>query len=139
MQGEIQQEQWQAYLDGFSKRNSGRMADLQILSDELGTQEEAEMLPFEGITLDNEGITCFECRDHAGRNWISRQAQPNSYCYPGTTDRAKDGRGRTRRRTRNRSQRRRKNHPNLQDAAGATRNRSVKIIASSQLKKRRRH
>jgi len=56
MQGEIQQEQWQAYLDGFSKRNSGRMADLQILSDELGTQEEAEMLPFEGITLDTKGF-----------------------------------------------------------------------------------
>ena len=56
MQGEIQQEQWQAYLDGFSKRNSGRMADLQILSDELGTQEEAEMLPFEGITLETKGF-----------------------------------------------------------------------------------
>ena len=55
MQGEIQQEQWQAYLDGFSKRNSGRMANLQILSDELGTQEEAEMLPFEGITLETKG------------------------------------------------------------------------------------
>ena len=55
MQGEIQQEQWQAYLDGFSKRNSGRMADLQILSDQLGTQEEAEMLPFEGITLETKG------------------------------------------------------------------------------------
>ncbi len=56
MQGEIQQEQWQAYLDGFSKRNSGRMADLQILSDELGTQEEAQMLPFEGITLETKGF-----------------------------------------------------------------------------------
>ena len=56
MHGEIQQEQWQAYLDGFSKRNSGRMADLQILSDELGTQEEAEMLPFEGITLETKGF-----------------------------------------------------------------------------------
>jgi hypothetical protein len=55
MQGEIQKEQWQSYLDGFSKRNSGRTADLQILSDELGTQEEAEMLPFEGITLDTKG------------------------------------------------------------------------------------
>ena len=56
MQGEIQQEQWQAYLDGFSKRNSGRIADLQLLSDELGTQEEAEMLPFQGITLDTKGF-----------------------------------------------------------------------------------
>lgn len=55
MQGEIQKEQWQAYLDGFSKRNSGRTADLQILSDELGTEEEAQMLPSAGITLDNKG------------------------------------------------------------------------------------
>ena len=30
MQGEIQKEQWQSYLDGFSKRNSGRTADLQM-------------------------------------------------------------------------------------------------------------
>jgi hypothetical protein len=55
MRGEIQQEQWQAYLDGFSKRNSGRMADLQIISEELGTQREAEMLTFEGITLETKG------------------------------------------------------------------------------------
>jgi hypothetical protein len=55
MQGEIQQEQWQAYLDDFSKRNSGRMADLQIISEEVGTQREAEMLTFEGITLETKG------------------------------------------------------------------------------------
>jgi len=55
MQGDIQQEQWQAYLNDFSKRNSGRMADLQILSDELGTQEEAKMLPFEDITVETKG------------------------------------------------------------------------------------
>jgi len=55
MQGEIQPEQWQAYLDDFSKRNSGRIADLQVLSQELGTQEEAEMLPFGGITLETKG------------------------------------------------------------------------------------
>ena len=55
MQGEIQQEQWQAYLDDFSKRNAGRTADLQVLSQGLGTQQEAEMLPFEGITLETKG------------------------------------------------------------------------------------
>ena len=55
MQGEIQQEQWQTYLDDFSKRNLGRTADLQVLSEELGTQEEAEMLAFEGITLETKG------------------------------------------------------------------------------------
>jgi hypothetical protein len=46
---------WQAYLDGFSKRNYGRMADLQVLSDDLGTQQEAETLSFEGITFDTKG------------------------------------------------------------------------------------
>jgi hypothetical protein len=55
MKGEIPQEQWQAYLDDFSKRNLGRTADLQVLSEELGTQEEAEMVPFEGITLETKG------------------------------------------------------------------------------------
>jgi len=55
MQGEIQQEQWQAYLDDFSKRNSGRVADLQVISEALGTQPEAEMLVLEGITLETKG------------------------------------------------------------------------------------
>jgi hypothetical protein len=55
MQAEIQQEQWQAYLDGFSKRNSGRLADLQVLSNEIGTEREAETLAFEGITLETKG------------------------------------------------------------------------------------
>ena len=55
MQGEIQQEQWQAYLDDFSKRNSGRTADLQVISQGQGTQQEAEMLPFGGITLETKG------------------------------------------------------------------------------------
>ena len=55
MQGEIQKEQWQAYLNDFSKRNSGRTADLQVLSEELGTQHEVELLSFEGITLETKG------------------------------------------------------------------------------------
>lgn len=55
MQGEIQQEQWQAYLDDFTKRNSARRADLEVLSEELGTQGEAEGLSFEGITLETKG------------------------------------------------------------------------------------
>ncbi len=55
MQGEIQPEQWHTYLDQFSKRNGGRVAGLQVISEELGTQQEAEMLPFEGITLETKG------------------------------------------------------------------------------------
>ena len=55
MKGEIPRDQWQTYLEEFSKRNSGRPADLEVLSEELGDQEEAQMLPFEGITLETKG------------------------------------------------------------------------------------
>jgi hypothetical protein len=55
MQGEIPQEQWKTYLEEFSKRNAGRTANLQVLSDELGIQDEAETLPFEGISLETKG------------------------------------------------------------------------------------
>ena len=52
MQGEILRQQWQAYFDDFNKRNSGRAVDLQLLSEDLGTYNEAEKLPFQGISID---------------------------------------------------------------------------------------
>ena len=55
MEGEIERERWHTYLDEFSKRNGGRVAGLQVISEELGTQPEAEMLRFEGITLETKG------------------------------------------------------------------------------------
>lgn len=55
MKGEIPRDQWQTYLEEFSKRNSGRPVNLEVLSEELGDQEEAQMLPFEGITLETKG------------------------------------------------------------------------------------
>ena len=39
MQGEIQRERWQTYLDEFSQRNAGRVAGIQLISEELGTQQ----------------------------------------------------------------------------------------------------
>ena len=59
------------------------MVHLQILSDEGGTQEEAVSLSRRRVHL------LSECRDYAGRNWLSRQAQPNSYCHSSAPDRAK--------------------------------------------------
>jgi hypothetical protein len=55
MKGEIPRDQWQTYLEEFSKRNSGRPVNLEVLSEELGDQEEAQMLPLEGITLETKG------------------------------------------------------------------------------------
>jgi hypothetical protein len=55
MYGEILRQEWPSYLNGFSKRNSGRAVDLQVLSEELGSQKEAEKFPFQGITLETKG------------------------------------------------------------------------------------
>ena len=55
MKGEIPRDQWQTYLEEFSKRNLGRPVNLEVLSEELGDQEEAQMLPLEGITLETKG------------------------------------------------------------------------------------
>ena len=55
MQGEIERERWQDYLDEFSKRNQGRAARVEVMSEDLGAQEAAEMLPFEGITFESKG------------------------------------------------------------------------------------
>ncbi|HEY6330827.1 MAG TPA: DUF5335 family protein [Blastocatellia bacterium] len=55
MQGEIEREKWQTYLDDFSKRNRGRVARVEILGEELGDQEEADLLPFVGVSFESKG------------------------------------------------------------------------------------
>ena len=52
MQGQIRTDDWQSYLNDFSRRNAGRTARLEVLSENLGAQGEVEKLPLEGITLD---------------------------------------------------------------------------------------
>jgi hypothetical protein len=53
MPGEILRQEWPTYLKAFNSRNSGRAVDLQLLSEELGTYNEAEKFPFQGISLEN--------------------------------------------------------------------------------------
>jgi hypothetical protein len=55
MQGEIERDKWRAYLDAFSKRNGGRTAHVEVISSDLGAQEAADRLPFEGITFEDKG------------------------------------------------------------------------------------
>ena len=53
MQGQIRTDDWQKYLNDFSRRNAGRTARLEVLSADLGVQgNDVERLPFQGITLD---------------------------------------------------------------------------------------
>jgi hypothetical protein len=54
MHGQIRTDDWQKYLNDFSRRNAGRTARLEVLSEDLGAQgNDVEKLPLQGITLDN--------------------------------------------------------------------------------------
>ncbi len=48
---EIQRAEWNRFFDSFSKQHEGWLATLELFSLELGAQEEAHELPFEGISL----------------------------------------------------------------------------------------
>jgi len=53
MQGQIRTDDWQKYLNDFSRRNAGRTARLEVLSENVGVQDsDMERLPLQGITLD---------------------------------------------------------------------------------------
>ncbi len=55
MKGEIPRDQWKTFLDEFSKRNQLRPTRLEIIGQELGAQEEEELLPFVGISFERKG------------------------------------------------------------------------------------
>ena len=47
---EIPREEWTRFLETFSRQHEGWLATLEILGTEIGAQQEARDLPFEGIT-----------------------------------------------------------------------------------------
>lgn len=51
---EIPHEQWNSFFDSFSQEHQGWLATLELFSTEMGAQEEAHELPFEGISLSTE-------------------------------------------------------------------------------------
>jgi hypothetical protein len=55
MQGEIDRNQWKTFLDEFSRRNQLRPSRLEIIGEEIGTQEEETHLPFTGISFETKG------------------------------------------------------------------------------------
>lgn len=52
---EITRNEWKQFLDDFSKQHQGRSASVQIIGDDLGSQQEATSLPFVGISADDSG------------------------------------------------------------------------------------
>jgi len=54
MPGFIEPDQWETFLNEFSKRNQLRPTRLEIVG-EIGDQEEEEHLPLVGVTFDPKG------------------------------------------------------------------------------------
>ncbi len=52
---EIPKDQWQEFLDSFSRLHQGWLADVQVLGDQTARHFEAKGLPFKGATYDDKG------------------------------------------------------------------------------------
>ena len=50
---EIPREQWRSFFNSFSQQHEGWLATLELFSLEIGAQEEAHELPFEGISINS--------------------------------------------------------------------------------------
>lgn len=59
---EIERGEWSSFLDHFSRQHDGWLASLKVVGPDVGEKEEAEGLPFHGITYETKGT---------GRNDIS--------------------------------------------------------------------
>jgi len=51
---EIPREQWGSFFDSFSQQHEGWLATLELFSPDIGAQEEAHELPFEGISISSD-------------------------------------------------------------------------------------
>lgn len=49
---EIPRNEWPVFLDSFTRRYEGWLADVEIFGLEIGSQMEEQELPFEGITAE---------------------------------------------------------------------------------------
>ncbi|OLE50804.1 MAG: hypothetical protein AUG51_26320 [Acidobacteria bacterium 13_1_20CM_3_53_8] len=49
---EIPREEWAEFLDIFSRQHEGWLVTVEVLSEEIGAQVEAEGKPLEGITAE---------------------------------------------------------------------------------------
>jgi hypothetical protein len=51
----IEREQWDNFIKEFNHRNALRATRLEVVGGEVGAQEEEELLPFTGISLETKG------------------------------------------------------------------------------------
>ena len=55
MQEVIGREQWGGFVKEFNSRNEMRATRLEILGDDIGAQEEEQLLPLTGLSLEEKG------------------------------------------------------------------------------------
>lgn len=55
IQGEIERNEWKTFLDEFSKRNQLRPTRLEVVGENIGAQEEEELLPLSGVSFEPKG------------------------------------------------------------------------------------
>ena len=51
----IEREQWDNFIKEFNRRNALRATRLEVVGSEIGAQEEEELLPLTGISLETKG------------------------------------------------------------------------------------
>ena len=51
----IEREQWDSFIKEFNRRNELRATRLEVVGAEIGAQEEEELLPMVGISLETKG------------------------------------------------------------------------------------
>jgi hypothetical protein len=51
----IEREEWESFIKEFNRRNELRATRIEVMSAELGDQEEEGLLPFTGLSLEKKG------------------------------------------------------------------------------------
>jgi hypothetical protein len=62
---EIARDEWESFLEAFSRRHQGWLATVEVLRERLGAQTEAREMPLQGIFAERDGsrITILVGRD----------------------------------------------------------------------------
>jgi len=53
--GEIERNQWKAFLDEFSRRNQSRPTCIEVIGENIGAQKEEELLPLSAVSFEPKG------------------------------------------------------------------------------------
>ncbi len=55
MQEVIERKQWNSFVKEFNRRNGMRATRVEVVGSDIGAQEEENLLPFTGISLEEKG------------------------------------------------------------------------------------